>query len=74
MTLGCLKPGQKGRVLKVRRGGAVRKRIVDMGVTPGTVIEIRRVAPLGDPVEVKLRGYNLSLRKEEISEIEVEHV
>ncbi len=74
MTLSCLNPGQKGRVLKVRRGGAVHKRIVDMGVTPGTVIEVRRVAPLGDPIEIKLRGYNLSLRKDEINEIEIEHV
>ncbi len=74
MTLSSLKPGEKARVVKVRRGGAVHKRIVDMGVTPGTLVEIRRIAPLGDPVEVKLRGYNLSLRKDEISEIEVEQV
>lgn len=74
VTLKTLKPGQKGRVVKVRRGGAIHKRIVDMGVTPGTVIEVRRIAPLGDPVEVKLRGYNLSLRKEEIGQIVVEQV
>lgn len=74
MKLSSLKPGEKGRIVRVNQGGAVHKRIVDMGATPGTVVEVRRIAPLGDPVEVKLRGYNLSLRKEEISEIEVEKV
>ncbi|MCH7909652.1 MAG: ferrous iron transport protein A [Candidatus Hydrogenedentes bacterium] len=73
MTLSSLKPGEKARVVKVRRSGAVHKRIADMGVTPGTVVEVRRIAPLGDPIEVKLRGYNLSLRKDEINAIEVEH-
>lgn len=72
MTLSSLKPGEKARVVKVRRSGAVHKRIADMGITPGTLVEVRRIAPLGDPVEVKLRGYNLSLRKDEISAIEVQ--
>lgn len=74
VPLSSLKPGQKARIVKVRRGGAVHKRIVEMGVTPGTMVEVRRIAPLGDPVEVKLRGYNLSLRKEETKEVEVEPV
>lgn len=67
-----LNPGQKGKVLKISARGEVNKRIVEMGVTPGAVVEIERVAPLGDPIDVKVKGYHLSLRKEEGEGIEVE--
>jgi DtxR family transcriptional regulator, Mn-dependent transcriptional regulator len=70
--LGDLKPGQKGKVLKVISRGETNKRIVEMGVIPGTVVEVERVAPLGDPIDIKVRGYHLSLRKEEAEKIEVE--
>lgn len=67
-----LKPGQKGKVLKISARGEVNKRIVEMGVTPGAVVEVERVAPLGDPIDIKVKGYHLSLRKEEAEGIEVE--
>ncbi|MDR1726935.1 MAG: DtxR family transcriptional regulator [Acidobacteriota bacterium] len=66
-----LKPGQKGKVTKVAARGETNKRIVEMGVTPGTVVEVERIAPLGDPIDIKVKGYHLSLRKEEAEKIEV---
>ena len=71
-TLGDLKPGQKGRIIRVGGRGGVNSRLLEMGVTSGTVVEVKRVAPLGDPIEVKVRGYHLSLRKEEARRIAVE--
>lgn len=67
-----LKPGQKGKVLKINAQGATNKRLVEMGVTVGSVIEVERVAPLGDPVDIKVKGYHLSLRKNEAEGIEIE--
>jgi Fe2+ transport system protein FeoA len=67
-----LKPGEKGKVLKISARGEASKRIVEMGVTPGAVVEIERVAPLGDPIDIKVKGYHLSLRKEEAQGIEIE--
>jgi DtxR family Mn-dependent transcriptional regulator len=67
-----LKPGQRCKILKVRGRGEVNKRILEMGVTPGSVVELERVAPLGDPIDVKVKGYHLSLRKEEAEGIDVE--
>ena len=67
-----LKPGEKGKVVKVSGKGSIHRRILDMGVVPGTKIEIERVAPLGDPIEVKIKGYHLSLRKEEAANISLE--
>lgn len=72
VKLNELTPGQKGKVLKIMARGATNKRIVEMGVTPGAVIEVERVAPLGDPIDIKVKGYHLSLRKEDASGIEVE--
>ena len=72
MDLRSLKPGTKARIIKVSGKGALHRRIMDMGVVPGTAIEVERVAPLGDPIEVKLKGYHLSLRKEEAANIFVE--
>lgn len=67
-----LGPGQRGKVLKVHARGETSKRIVEMGVTPGVLIELERVAPLGDPIDIKVKGYHLSLRKEEAEQIEIE--
>jgi DtxR family transcriptional regulator, Mn-dependent transcriptional regulator len=72
--LNDLKPGQKGRVVKVKVAGETGKRLVEMGVTSGTMMEVEKIAPLGDPIDVKVKGYHLSLRKEEASGITVEAV
>jgi len=69
-----LKPGQKGKVLKITVRGETNKRIVEMGVTPGAVVEVERVAPLGDPIDIKVKGYHLSLRKDEAEGIEIEEL
>ena len=71
MTLEDLKPGQEGTVISIGEKGPMRRRIMDMGVTPGTVIKVIKVAPLGDPIEVNIRGYELSLRKEEAKYIQI---
>ena len=71
-TLDKLIPGESGRVLKVSGRGAIRRRLVDMGLTTGAEIEMVKLSPLGDPVEYRLRGYHLSLRKSEAKTIEVE--
>ena len=67
-----VKPGRKGKIVKIIGRSEVNKRLADMGVVPGTTVEVERVAPLGDPIDVKLKGYHLSLRKEEASKIIVE--
>lgn len=71
-TLNKLKVGESGVVKTVSGERRIRRRLLDMGVTPGTVIYLRKVAPLGDPIEVSIRGYELSLRKAEGKLIEVE--
>lgn len=71
MTLKELKPGEEGKVTGIGEKGPMRRRIMDMGVTPGANIKVIKVAPLGDPIEVNIRGYELSLRKEEASHIEI---
>lgn len=71
-TLKDLKPGDKAVIVKVDGEGAVRRRLMDMGVTKGAEVLIRKVAPLGDPIEVNIRGYELSFRKSEAEKIHVE--
>ncbi len=71
-TLREAKIGETVRVVKLHGEGAVKKRIMDMGITRGVEVYIRKVAPLGDPIEVTVRGYELSLRKEDASMIEIE--
>ena len=71
-TLKDGKPGQTVTVVKLHGEGAVKRRIMDMGLTKGTEVYIRKVAPLGDPIEVKVRSYELSLRKADAEKIEVE--
>jgi len=70
--LNDLKPGQKAKVLKIKARGETNKRIAEMGVTAGAVVEVERVAPLGDPIDIKVKGYHLSLRKDEAEGIEIE--
>ena len=71
-TLKDVKCGQSVSVVKLHGDGAVKRRIMDMGITKGTEVYIRKVAPLGDPVEVTVRGYELSLRKADAQMIEVQ--
>lgn len=71
-TLKQVKSGETVRVTKLQGEGAVKRRIMDMGITKGTEIYLRKVAPLGDPIEVTVRGYELSLRKADAENIEVE--
>lgn len=71
-TLKAMPVGATCTVLAVSGEGRVRRRLFDMGVTPGTVIQIVRVAPLGDPIEISIRGYALTLRKAEAQAVEVE--
>ena len=71
-TLKQAKIGSTVRVVKLHGEGAVKRRIMDMGITKGVDIFVRKVAPLGDPVEVTVRGYELSLRKADAEMIEVE--
>ncbi len=72
MTLKEAKVGSSVKVKKIGGEGALKRRIMDMGITKGVEIYIRKVAPLGDPVEVTVRGYELSLRKADADLIEVE--
>lgn len=71
-TLKDAKVGSTVKVVKLHGEGAVKRRIMDMGITRGVEVYIRKVAPLGDPVEVQVRGYELSLRKTDAEMIEVE--
>ena len=64
--------GESGKIVIVNGDGAVRRRLFDMGVTPGATVMLRKKAPLGDPIEVNLRGYELTLRKTEAACVEVE--
>jgi len=73
-TLKETKPGETVRVLKIGGEGPVKRRIMEMGVTKGVEIFVRKVAPLGDPIEITVRGYELSLRKADAELIEVEGV
>ncbi|MBO7090294.1 MAG: ferrous iron transport protein A [Victivallales bacterium] len=71
-TLKEVNIGETVKVVKITGEGPVKRRIMDMGITKGTEIYIRKVAPLGDPIEVTIRGYELSLRKADIDIIQVE--
>ncbi len=71
-TLRDTETGKTVSVVKLHGEGAVKRRIMDMGLTKGTQVYVRKVAPLGDPIEVRVRGYELSLRKRDAEMIEVE--
>jgi ferrous iron transport protein A len=68
-TLDTLKPGEKARITKVRVKGAARRKLFDMGMVAGADIELVRNAPLGDPMDYRIKGYHLSIRTEEASQI-----
>ncbi|MBQ3379377.1 MAG: ferrous iron transport protein A [Clostridia bacterium] len=72
MNLKEAKIGDTVTVVKLRGEGAVRRRIMDMGITKGVSVTVRKVAPLGDPIEVTVRGYELSIRKADAENVEVE--
>ena len=71
MTLKDLKPGQEGVVASIAATGPMKRRLMDMGITPGVAVRVVKAAPLGDPVEVNVRGYELSLRKEEARQVQM---
>ena len=71
MTLKDVKIGKSATVVKLNGEGAVKRRIMDMGITKGVQITVRKVAPLGDPIELTVRGYELSIRKADAENIEV---
>ena len=71
-TLREVKVGETAKVVKLHGEGAVKRRIMDMGITKGVEVYVRKVAPLGDPIEVTVRGYELSIRKADADMIEVE--
>lgn len=72
MTLKDVKPGKTVRITKISGEGAIKRRIMDMGLTKGTEVFVRKVAPLGDPVEITVRSYELSVRKYDSELVEVE--
>lgn len=72
MNLAKLKPGETGRITRIGAIGPLKRRLMDMGVLVGEEIKVEKVAPLGDPIEVKVKNYNLSLRKKEAEGISVE--
>ncbi|QEM67139.1 ferrous iron transport protein A [Geobacter sp. FeAm09] len=73
MHLAMMKPGQQGRIVRIGTAiGPMKRRLMDMGVLAGEPVRVEKVAPLGDPMEVTIKGYSLSLRKKEAEGIEVE--
>ncbi len=72
MTLDHIKVGDGGMIVSVGGEGALRRRLLDMGLTPKTMVYVKKVAPMGDPLELSLRGYMLSIRKEDAANIEIE--
>lgn len=74
MTLDEILPGEKCRLLTVGGEGVLRRKLLDMGFTPHTLVTVRKVAPMGDPIEVGLRGYIITIRKEEAAKLTVERV
>ncbi len=74
LTLDTVAPGSKAEIISISGDAGLKKRITEMGLTKGSVISVERIAPLGDPIDLKVRGYNLSLRKEEASKVVVKSV
>ena len=71
MTLKEVKAGDTAKIARINGAGPVKRRIMDMGLTKGTEVVVRKIAPLGDPIELTVRGYELSIRKDEAAAIEV---
>lgn len=74
MTLRDLAVGQSGIIRKNATSGALKQRFMDMGITKGTLVKVLKIAPLGDPIEIEIRDYHLSIRKSDAQKIEVEEV
>ena len=74
MTLNELEIGKSGVITSVNGEGALRRRLLDMGLTPKTKVMVRKVAPMGDPIEIHLRGYELTIRVDDAKDIEIERV
>ena len=74
MTLNELEIGKSGIITAVNGEGALRRRLLDMGLTPKTKVMVRKVAPMGDPIEIHLRGYELTIRVDDAKDIEIERV
>jgi ferrous iron transport protein A len=72
MNLAMLKPGQRGRITKIGAIGPMKRRLLDMGVLQGEEVKVEKIAPLGDPIEIIVKNYRLSLRKREAAGIAVE--
>lgn len=74
MTLDELRPKEKAVVTGIGGRGPVRRRLIDMGITPGANVMLKKTAPFGDPLEINVRGYSLSMRKSEAAQVEIERV
>jgi len=74
LSLKDLAPGEKGEIIAFKSGGPIRKRLLDMGIIRGETIEMEKVAPLGDPIQVKIKGYHLTLRKNEAENVTVRRI
>jgi len=74
MNLNNLVPGEEGNVTAFHATGVLKKRLLEMGITTGVKLRVVKVAPLGDPMEVKVRGYELSLRRKEAEQIEIQKI
>jgi Fe2+ transport system protein FeoA len=74
MTLRDLSIGNSGRILKIGGEKVLRRRLLEMGITPRTIVTVKKVAPMGDPIEILLRGYVLTLRMEDARQITIEEV
>ena len=74
MTLDKLKTGSKGIIKSIGGEGALRRRLLDMGLTPNTKVMVRKVAPMGDPIEIFLRSYELTIRQDDAKKIEIQEV
>lgn len=72
MRLDLLKPGERGVITSVGGEGSLRLRLLDMGITPKAEVKIQKVAPFGDPIQLLIRGYDLTIRKEDAAKIDVE--
>ncbi len=71
-TIADLKPGETGKVKEVGGEGALYRRFLDMGITPGVQVRLQKTAPMGDPIEIRIRGYSLTIRKDDAMKISLE--
>jgi Fe2+ transport system protein FeoA len=74
LSLKDLKPGERGEIASFKGTGAARKRLLDMGIIKGEIVEMEKVAPLGDPIQMKVKGYHLTLRKNEAESVMVRRI